>query len=186
MEMPADLSTRWARSGSAARASAVKASVLRAFATDVCVAMPAVVSACAGALRNAPLEKRAMRSLVRMMAVSYTHLDVSKRQVSGWRRERLAQLPAEVPISVRSDWICEILSTNRRNDLIKKKRAHHRHQVGHYWLVDPIDETLAVYRWHTDGYVEVIMASRDERVRAEPFDGVEIKVGALFGDDEED
>jgi Uma2 family endonuclease len=111
---------------------------------------------------------------------------VFRPDVAGWRRERLAALPAEVPVLVRPDWICEVLSTNRRNDLVKKKRAYHAHEVGHYWLVDPIDETLAVYRWHTDGYVEVLVAERGERVKAEPFDAIDLKVGVLFGDDEDD
>lgn len=30
------------------------------------------------------------------------------------------------------------------------------------------------------------MSERGERVRAEPFDAVELQVGVLFGDDEED
>jgi len=118
--------------------------------------------------------------------IQLSESQVVRPDVCGWRRERLAALPSEVPITVRPDWICEILSTNRRNDLIKKKRAYHQHQVGHYWLVDPIDETLAVYRWHPDGYVEVLIAERDERVRAEPFDAIELRVGVLFGDDEDD
>ena len=109
---------------------------------------------------------------------------VYRPDVTGWRRERLPELPAEVPIKVAPDWICEILSTNRRNDLIKKKRAYHQHQVGHYWVVDPVDETLAVYRWHADGYVEIMIAERAERVRAEPFDAIEIHVAVLFGEDE--
>lgn len=87
---------------------------------------------------------------------------------------------------IRPDWICEVLSTNRRNDLIKKKRAYHRHEVGHYWLVDPVEETLAVYRWHQDGYVEVLIADREERVRAEPFAAIELKVGVLFGEDDDE
>jgi Uma2 family endonuclease len=109
--------------------------------------------------------------------------EVFRPDVAGWRRERLAALPAEVPLLVRPDWICEVLSTNRRNDLIKKKRAYHRHEVGHYWLVDPLEETLAVNRWHPDGYVEVLVAERDERVQAEPFRELELKVSTLFGDD---
>ena len=111
---------------------------------------------------------------------------VFRPDVAGWRRERLAVLPVEVPITVRPDWICEILSTNRRNDLIKKKRAYHQHQVGHYWLVDPVEEILAVHRWHPDGYVEVLIADRHEQVRPEPFDAIELRVGVLFGDDDED
>jgi len=111
---------------------------------------------------------------------------VYRPDVVGWRRERLPALPSEVPILVRPDWVCEVLSTNRRNDLIKKKRSFHRHAVGHYWLVDPVEETLSVHRWHTDGYVEVLVADRDEQVRAEPFDAIELRVGVLFGDDEDE
>ena len=108
---------------------------------------------------------------------------VFKPDVAGWRRERLAQLPAEVPISVRPDWVCEILSTNRRKDLVEKKRVYHQHHVDHYWIVDPVEETLSVNRWHADGYIEVLLAARGERVRAEPFGDIELKVGVLFGDD---
>lgn len=109
--------------------------------------------------------------------------EVYRPDVAGWRRERLEVLPAEVPLLIRPDWICEVLSTNRRNDLIKKKRAYHRHEVGHYWLVDPVEETLAVYRWHPDGYVEVLIADREERVHAEPFAKIDLKVSTLFGED---
>lgn len=113
--------------------------------------------------------------------------DVFRPDVAGWRRERLAEPPDEVPITVRPDWVCEILSSNRRNDLIKKKRVYHRHQVGHYWLVDPLEQTLMVYRWSPDGYIDVLSADATERVRAEPFDAIELVVGSLsaeFDDDE--
>jgi Uma2 family endonuclease len=112
--------------------------------------------------------------------------DVFRPDVVGWRRERMEQRPIGTPIHVLPDWVCEILSTNRRNDLVKKKRAYHRHEVPHYWILDPTEETLAVQRWSPDGYVEVLAAQRGERVRAEPFDAVELPVGAFFGDEEPD
>ena len=118
--------------------------------------------------------------------IKLAETEVFRPDVAGWRRERLEVLPAEVPLLVRPDWICEVLSTNRRNDLIKKKRAYHRSEVGHYWLVDPVDETLAVYRWHPDGYVEVLIADGEERVRAEPFGDLELKVSTLFGADDDE
>lgn len=40
-------------------------------------------------------------------------------------------------------------------------------------------------RWTADGYLEVLVAERSERVRAEPFTAVEWLVGVLFGDDDE-
>src|SRR5688572_17245441 len=118
--------------------------------------------------------------------IQLSSTEVFRPDIAGWRRDRLAALPADVPIVVCPDWICEVLSTNRRNDLIKKKRSYQHHKVGHYWLVDPIDETLLVYRWHPDGYVEVLVAERGDRVHAEPFDAIELKVGVLFGDDDDD
>jgi Uma2 family endonuclease len=111
---------------------------------------------------------------------------IFRPDIAGWRRERLDVLPAEVPITVTPDWVCEILSKNRRNDLLKKKRTYHLHQVQHDWIVDPIDETLEVYRWQSDGYIEVVIAERQETVRAEPFDAIELRVGVLFGDDDDE
>ena len=91
-----------------------------------------------------------------------------------------------MPVMVRPDWVCEILSTNRTNDLIKKKRVYHRFGVPHYWIIDPAEETLLVNRWSQDGYVEILAAERGERVRAEPFDAISLQVGIFFGDEEED
>lgn len=107
--------------------------------------------------------------------------------VCGWRRERLSAPPSGKVITDIPDWVCEIVSTsNARQDKIVKMRAYHEARVAHYWIVDPRDETLAVYRWTADGYLYVLGASRGERVRAEPFAAIEISVGVLFGDDEDE
>lgn len=88
---------------------------------------------------------------------------------------------------MRPDWICEILSpSNATNDLVKKKRVYHHAQVPHYWIIDPMGESLTVHRFSPDGYVEILSALRGEKVRAEPFAAVEIQVGVFFGDDEDD
>jgi Uma2 family endonuclease len=107
------------------------------------------------------------------------------------RRRRLAPrpgsaAPAGFPITLLPDWIGEVLSTNRSNDLVKKKRVYHQCKIPHYWIIDPVEQTLSVHRWGPDGYIEVLAAQRDEVVRAEPFDAVELSVGVLFGDDEPD
>jgi Uma2 family endonuclease len=51
--------------------------------------------------------------------------------ITGWRRERCPEPPSGTPMTLRPDWVCEILKANRRNDLVKKKRAYHRHKVPH-------------------------------------------------------
>ena len=117
--------------------------------------------------------------------VQFSDSHVFRPAVSGWRRERLDVLPATVPVTVAPDWICEILSTNKQNDLITKQRAYHLHQLPHYWLIDPFEETFAAYRWHSDGYGETLIAERQDLVRAEPFDAIQFQVGMLFGDDDD-
>jgi Uma2 family endonuclease len=109
-----------------------------------------------------------------------------KPDVAGWRRDRAPARPRGVPIMVRPDWVCEVLSSNKRNDLVKKKRVYHRHQVPNYWIVDPEQETLLVYRWGADGYTEILVAERGDVVRAEPFEAIPLQVGVLFGDEEDE
>lgn len=100
----------------------------------------------------------------------------------GWRRRHVPARPTGRPIRVRPDWVCEILSpSNARNDLVHKLRAYLRAGVPHYWLVDPDEEVLTVYRHAGSGYVLALTATRDELVRAEPFAEVELPVGVFFG-----
>lgn len=106
--------------------------------------------------------------------------------IAGWRRDRVPDQPKGALVKIRPYWVCEVLSTNRRNDLVKKKRVYHRHQVPHYWVLDPVEETLAVLRWTSDGYMEVLSAEKGDTVEAEPFGAVPLHVGVLFGDDPPD
>lgn len=107
--------------------------------------------------------------------------------VLGWRRDKAQQRPTGSVVSIIPDWICEILSPgNTSNDTVIKMRAYHQAQVGHYWLLDPTGKTLAVYRWTAAGYLFVLGAEHTERVRAEPFGDLDLFVGALFGDDDEE
>jgi len=113
--------------------------------------------------------------------------EVYRPDVCGWRRERMPQMPKGRPISLRPDWVCEILSpSNQRQDLSTKLLAYHSFKVPHYWIVNPMGEVLVVHRWSEQGYVTVLAAGRGERVRAEPFDAIDLEIGVLFGDDPEE
>ncbi len=116
--------------------------------------------------------------------VRFSASQVRRPDIAGWRRERLAVMPEVVPVDVIPDWICELLSpTNASNDTVTKMRLYHRSRVAHYWLIDPVAETLSVFRWTDEGYLQVMLAERGERVRAEPFDALEFPLGEFFGDD---
>ena len=100
----------------------------------------------------------------------------------GWRRERATERPTGRPIRLRPDWICEIVSpSNARTDLVHKLRAYLRAGVPHYWIADPRDAVLSVYRHAGARYELALTASRDEVVHAEPFEEVELPVGVFFG-----
>ena len=109
--------------------------------------------------------------------------DVFRPDLVGWRRERMPTLPEGRPVTLRPDWIAEVVSeSNRGVDLVKKLRKYQRAGVPHYWLVDPSSKSLTVLRCSADGYAVVLVAEAGERVRAEPFEALELDVGAMFGD----
>ena len=112
---------------------------------------------------------------------------VVEPDVAGWRRERMPTLPNDYPLTLRPDWVCEIMcdSDARRRDGLLKRRIYADHGVPHYWLVDTERERLQVLRIGEFGYEEVLDVDRGQRVRAEPFDAMELAVGVLFGDDPE-
>jgi len=52
------------------------------------------------------------------------------------------------------------------------------------WLIDPLIHTLEVLRYQRNGWLLVATFSEDERVRAEPFDAVELELGVLWPKEE--
>ena len=113
--------------------------------------------------------------------------DIVQPDLAGWRRERLPVLTNDYPVALRPDWVCEIMCDGdaRRRDALQKRRLYANHDVPCYWLADTERETLTVLTLTDRGYVELLTASRADRVRAVPFDLIELQVGVLFGDDEE-
>jgi Uma2 family endonuclease len=110
--------------------------------------------------------------------------DVVRPDVLGWRRERVPERPSGSPVKHRPDWVCEVVSPSRPNDdTVKKLRLYHEAGIPHYWIADPRDATLTVMRHSPDGYVTLLRAERHEHVRPEPFGGIELFVGSLFGED---
>jgi Uma2 family endonuclease len=119
--------------------------------------------------------------------VEYPHGEVYCHDVAGWRRDRVPERPARWPVGIRPDWVCEIVSPkHEKQDLVDKPRVLHASEVPHYRVLDPEEQILLVHRWSADGDIVVQRAAAGEMVRAEPFHAIEIRVGALFGDDEDD
>jgi Uma2 family endonuclease len=104
--------------------------------------------------------------------------------LAGWRRSRMPRLPAEAHFSVAPDWVCEVLSPSTAStDRVDKLQAYFRAGVPHYWLLDPAEGTLEVYRRTDLAYALVLTAKRGQRVQPEPFDAEAFEVNELLGDD---
>lgn len=119
--------------------------------------------------------------------VAYGSHDLCRHDASGWRRERCPERPAGRPIRLRPDWVAEILSpSNQKRDLVDKMQILRAAEVPHYWILNPEERVLLVYRLDPGGYLLALTAAAGDTVRAEPFADVELRVGVLFGDDDDE
>lgn len=113
--------------------------------------------------------------------------EIMRPDVCGYRRDRVKEKPTGRPIATRPDWICEILSpSNAKTDRVEKLQTYFAAGVPHYWLVDPLEGSLEIYRRTDLAYALVQSAHRGQRLRPEPFDALEFSVDELLGDDPED
>lgn len=109
--------------------------------------------------------------------------DIVAPDLAGWRRERMPVIPDAAAITLVPDWICEVLSERTEaRDRGRKMRVYRREGVAHYWLVDPRIHVLEVYRLENGRYTLVDTWEGDEKVRAEPFDAIELDLSILWAD----
>jgi Uma2 family endonuclease len=107
--------------------------------------------------------------------------------LAGWRRSRLPRLPATAHIAIAPDWVCEVISpSTARLDRAKKLRIYAGEGVQHAWLVDPLACTVEVLRLESGRWAIVATHAGETLVRIEPFEEIEIEIGALWGDAEDE
>ncbi len=107
--------------------------------------------------------------------------DVLVPDIAGWRRERLPQMPRVPYFTLAPDWVCEVLSpSTERLDRKRKREIYAREGVKYVWLVDPEARTLEVFHWQEGQWMPRGRYSGEERVRAEPFEALELELGLLW------
>jgi Uma2 family endonuclease len=107
--------------------------------------------------------------------------DVLVPDIAGWRRERMPQMPRVPYFTLAPDWVCEVLSpSTEKLDRKRKREIYAREGVRFVWLVDPETRTLEVFLWQEGQWVQRGRYSGEERVRAEPFEALELELGALW------
>lgn len=101
--------------------------------------------------------------------------------VAGWKRERCPMPPSGAFTTLAPDWICEVLSPSTgRVDRMKKLPLYLREGVLHAWIIDRSTQTLEVFRSENSRWILAASFVGTDPVRAEPFDAIELELGALW------
>jgi Uma2 family endonuclease len=106
--------------------------------------------------------------------------------LAGWRRETMGSVANQPYFTIRPDWVCEVLSpSTEQYDRAAKIALYAAAGVTDAWLVNPLLRTLEALRlssehprqWHSLGVYR-----DDARVRAEPFEALELELDVLWRD----
>ena len=109
--------------------------------------------------------------------------EIVRPDLAGWRRERVPERPRGSPLRSRPDWLCHVIARSSAYECAAQRmELLQRNGVPFYWVVDVERGILTSHRLVGQSYVLGIQATRWQFVRAEPFDAIEIRMGALFGD----
>ncbi|MEL7306268.1 MAG: Uma2 family endonuclease [Myxococcota bacterium] len=101
--------------------------------------------------------------------------------LGGWRRTTMPEMPEVAYFAQPPDWVCEVASpSTARLDRVLKLPLYARLGVNHAWVVDPTPRSLEVFRRDGSEYRLVQTFADDARVRAEPFDAIELELAALW------
>lgn len=107
----------------------------------------------------------------------HLHGDVVVPDMAGWRRERMPHVPNVAAFELPPDWACEVISPlSARYDRGAKMRIYGREGVRHVWLVDPLARMLEVFRAENSRWVFLATFCEAERIRAEPFEAIELEL----------
>jgi Uma2 family endonuclease len=107
--------------------------------------------------------------------------DVLVPDLAGWRRERLPSVPDEPYLTLAPDWVCEVLSPSTEMiDRGLKLGIYARDGVPHVWLLDPLRQSLEVWRLASGSLDKVGEHHGNASIRAQPFDAIELPLRALW------
>ena len=103
--------------------------------------------------------------------------------LAGWRRERMPEFPDTPAFTLAPDWVCEVVSPGtERLDRARKMPVYARESVSHLWLLGPVARTLEVYRLTEGKWLLLATHGGATRVRAEPFEAIELDLAPLWGE----
>lgn len=109
--------------------------------------------------------------------------DIVVPDLGGWRRERLPGVGNVAYFTLAPDWLCEVISrSTEKLDRAKKLPIYAAHGVRNVWLVNPLQRTLEVLRLHDGKWLALAVHCDNAKVRAEPFDAIQLDLVNLWAD----
>jgi Uma2 family endonuclease len=107
--------------------------------------------------------------------------DILIPDMAGWRVERMPVVQDAPYITLAPDWICELLSpSTEARDRADKLAIYAAAGVRHAWLTNARQRMLEVRRLHEGKWLDIAAYRGDVRVRAAPFDAIEIDLSVLW------
>jgi Uma2 family endonuclease len=97
-------------------------------------------------------------------------------------RENLGRI-GESYVQGAPDLAVEVISeSNRRHDEVTKRHLYARFGIPEFWVVDPVLETVKVYRLEGAAYRRAaeLAAEAGDRLTSPLFPGLEIEIGEIF------
>jgi hypothetical protein len=105
--------------------------------------------------------------------------------LAAWSAERAPSPTDEPCTSLIPDWVCEVRGLRApARDFSDKMSAYAREGVRFMWILDPADQTMALFkldaqrRWELSGAYSA--SHGPSRVRGEPFDAIEVDLALLL------
>ncbi|HEV8371018.1 MAG TPA: Uma2 family endonuclease [Pyrinomonadaceae bacterium] len=99
------------------------------------------------------------------------------------RKERWDKIVANNRFIAAPDLVIEILSPgseNRKRDVDAKQRLYGKYGVEEYWIVDPQNRSLTIYRLRGNKLDEFARLEEKDEIVSELLPELNIKVGSLF------
>jgi Uma2 family endonuclease len=107
--------------------------------------------------------------------------DVLVPDLGAWRRGRMPEMPHVAAFTLAPRLGVRSASpSTARLDRGEKLPVYAREHVSHVWIVDPIQRYLEVLRLDGETYRIVGTHFADAKVRAEPFDAIELELSVLW------
>lgn len=109
--------------------------------------------------------------------------DVLVPDLAGWRHERMPKPPAptEPFATLAPDWICEVLSpSTARLDYARKLPVYGREGVSWAWFINSSTRSIEIFKRNEDQWTLLAGLVGEDKVRAEPFDAIELDMSLLW------